>query len=215
MIMASRTVDADGVEELMASCEGIIVKLAKRYFRPLNGGITLEELMHEARVATWKAAERWQKVEDKRAKFSTYAWNAIRHDLYFYVCQTGSTIYVPRQGSLERRKAVMVHVESMDVPLNSWGGSWHDFIAEDQTESHYSDEELDMLLRAMRLLNERDRRILKERFFEERTLESVARDKGVTREAVRQLQVKAMKKLKLRIGELNRSRPMATRNQEE
>lgn len=191
---------AESIETLMDSCRGMIVSLARKYFRPGDSWISLEELVHEARVSVWKSAMRWQAKEAHYAKFSTYAWNRIRHDLYLYICQTTGTIYVPRQGNLERRKAMMVHTVSLDEALTSDGFCRHDFIAQDQEPSLYSQDEVDNLRLVVATLDDEERWLIGERFGNQRTLASIAEDAGVTMEAIRQREVKTLKKIRQRIA---------------
>lgn len=213
MIMASRTDDADGVEELMASCRGIVVKLAKRYHRPLHTWITMDELIHEATVSVWKAAKKWQELQERKGRFSSYAWDWIRHDLYLYVCQTAGTIYVPRQGNWRRRAEVMVHTVSLDEALNDSGFTRHEFIAQETAESLYDSDEHELMKRGLELLDARDRWILTEYYFKGRTLRNMGEERGTAHQAVNQLRAKALKRLKLRVGELQRQRQIQQKGQ--
>lgn len=186
------------VDALVASCKGIIVSLARRYLR-VESGITLDEMMHEARVSVWRSAVRWQTFEERSGKFSSYAFNRIRHDLYQFCCDMSQTIRVPRQATHERRRQLLVPTVSLDEVLSYGDSTRHDLIQATDEAGVYSEDEVEWVRGVMENLPERERWVLRERFLNERTHQSLATELGITREGVRQRELLALRKLRKRL----------------
>ena len=109
---------------------------------------------------------------------------------------------------------------SLNAPIGGAGGDgeseWMDWLADDQTEGTQEtrladaeefDERMSLLQEAMADLNERERHIIQERRLKDEpaTLEDLSKEYGVSRERVRQIEVRAFEKLqkamKRRAGE--------------
>jgi RNA polymerase sigma-32 factor len=97
---------------------------------------------------------------------------------------------------------------SLNAPLRNdgeGGGEWQDWLVDEDQESQETivadREELKMrramLAQAMKTLNPRERRILTERRLQEEplTLEELSQEYGISRERVRQIEVRAFEKL--------------------
>lgn len=112
-----------------------------------------------------------------------------------------------------------------DASLNATVGSgdgdsvaqWQDWLEDetaDQAQAYAETEELDarrqMLMASMSALNERERDILKERRLrdEPMTLEDLSTRYGVSRERIRQIEVRAFEKLQQRMRDLARDKGM-------
>jgi|688.fasta_scaffold02660_42 RNA polymerase sigma factor (sigma-70 family) len=186
------------VDVLVASCAGILVSLARRYWRA-ESGITLDEMMHEARVSVWRSAVRWQTFEERTGKFSSYAFNRIRHDLYQFCCDMSQTIRVPRQATHERRREMLVPTVSLDEVLRDGDSTRYDFIQATEEPGVYSEDEVEWVRHVMATLPERERWVLRERFLNERTHQSLATELGITREGVRQRELVALRKIRKRL----------------
>jgi RNA polymerase sigma-32 factor len=112
-----------------------------------------------------------------------------------------------------------------DASLNATVGSdgdsttqWQDWLEDedsDQAEAYAERDELDarraLLDQAMSVLNERERHILEQRRLTETpvTLEELSESYGVSRERIRQIEVRAFDKLQARIKDLARGKGMA------
>jgi len=106
--------------------------------------------------------------------------------------------------SMNRRMA-MGGDTSLNVSMNEDGeGQWQDWLADDRplqdqlvAEAQETDVRHEMLLSAMDDLNDRERNILQERRLAEepKTLEELSQVYGVSRERVRQIEVRAFEKL--------------------
>ena len=95
---------------------------------------------------------------------------------------------------------------SLNAPLrqDSEGGEWQDWLVDDSADQETTlgdQEELElrheMLARAMQSLNEREMHILTERRLKDEpaTLEDLSQEYGISRERVRQIEVRAFEKL--------------------
>ncbi|MEQ1617946.1 MAG: RNA polymerase sigma factor RpoH [Terricaulis sp.] len=99
---------------------------------------------------------------------------------------------------------------SLNAPIGGAGGEgeseWMDWLADDKTEgtqetrladSEEYNQRMELLQAAMSDLNERERHIIKERRLrdEPATLEDLSKEYGVSRERVRQIEVRAFEKL--------------------
>lgn len=103
---------------------------------------------------------------------------------------------------------------SLNAPLKSDGegaSEWQDWLTDDdadQAEAYAEQDELDnrraMMMEAMEELNERERHILTERKLkdEPKTLEDLSQVYNVSRERIRQIEVRAFEKLQKRMREL-------------
>ena len=105
--------------------------------------------------------------------------------------------------NMNRRLASPDH--SLNAPMRKDGdGEWQDWLmdeTEDQETRFAEREELtdrrQLLVRAMKTLSERERHILNERRLKDSpaTLENLSRQYGISRERVRQIEVRAFEKL--------------------
>src|SRR5690554_334409 len=121
------------------------------------------------------------------------------------VTHIATQLNVPEQDvvSMNRRLAAPDH--SLNAPLRQDGdGEWQDWLVDDQEsqETMLADrQELEqrraLLVNAMESLNERERHILTERRLQENptTLEDLSQVYGISRERVRQIEVRAFEKL--------------------
>ena len=111
---------------------------------------------------------------------------------------------------------------SLNAPLraDTESGEWQDWLVDDQPdqeESYAAKEELDKrreyLTTAMEGLNERERRIFEARRLSEDpiTLEDLSSEFGVSRERIRQIEVRAFEKVQKAVQQAARSESMAAR----
>ncbi|SDE69074.1 RNA polymerase sigma factor RpoH [Rhodospira trueperi] len=112
---------------------------------------------------------------------------------------------VPEQDVVNMNRRLGSPDHSLNAPVRMDGeGEWQDWLVDDgeSQEAMLADhEELsqrrDLLARAMETLNQRERHILTERRLSEEpmTLEDLSREYGISRERVRQIEVRAFEKL--------------------
>lgn len=121
--------------------------------------------------------------------------------------------------SMNRRMA-MGGDTSLNVPMREDGeGQWQDWLADDaplQDEQVAASQEQDMrhqlLIEAMTALNDREKHILAERRLAEepKTLEELSQHYGVSRERVRQIEVRAFEKLQKAMMKIAGDRQLLT-----
>lgn len=105
---------------------------------------------------------------------------------------------------------------SLNAPLREDGeGEWQDWLADDSptqdvmvAEAEEADIRHELLREALLTLNDRERHILTERRLAEepRTLEELSQEYGISRERVRQIEVRAFEKLQKEMVKLSRER---------
>ena len=110
---------------------------------------------------------------------------------------------------------------SLNVQVGSDGEGttqWQDWLADDSADqaSDYAEKDefdtrIDMMTEAMSVLNEREKDILTQRRLSEETvtLEDLSTKYDVSRERIRQIEVRAFEKLSARVRELAREKGMA------
>jgi RNA polymerase sigma-32 factor len=121
------------------------------------------------------------------------------------VTKIAEMLSVPEQDVVNMNRRLAAPDHSLNAPLRSDSeGEWQDWLV-DETESQESAmaerEEMDgrkaLLAGALKTLNERERHILLERRLKENptTLEELSQHYGISRERVRQIEVRAFEKL--------------------
>ena len=112
---------------------------------------------------------------------------------------------VPEQDVINMNRRLTSPDHSLNAPLRVDGeGEWQDWLVDedqDQERDYAENEELELrrrlLMKGMECLNEREQHILTERRLsdEPKTLEELSQEYGVSRERVRQIEVRAFEKL--------------------
>jgi RNA polymerase sigma-32 factor len=135
------------------------------------------------------------------------------------VKQIATKLGVPEQDVIDMNRRLSGDA-SLNAPLRQEGeGEWQDWLVDDATnqetrlvEDEESRNRLGALREAMDVLNERERRIFEARRLAEDpvTLEELSEEFGVSRERVRQIEVRAFEKIQAAVKDL-----MARREQPE
>ena len=125
------------------------------------------------------------------------------------VTEIATSLNVPEQDVVSMNRRLAAPDNSLNAPLRADGdGEWQDWLVDDtvdqETQLAESEELIarrGLLTQAMERLNERERHILTERRLKEdpSTLEQLSQEYGISRERVRQIEVRAFEKLQLAI----------------
>lgn len=175
------------VEEVLVEHEGFLVLQAMRW-AGTSPGVALEDLLQEGRLGLLEAWERFD--AERGVKFLTYASHWVYQRMGRWVKNTGTTVRVPQY----RAGKVAQFYASLDEPVNAGDGEHgtrlHELLAAPEGEVMLSGDAgmMALLETEMARLTERERFVMVERFWKERTLDDVGRELGVTREWVRQIE---------------------------
>ncbi|MHB0960924.1 MAG: sigma-70 family RNA polymerase sigma factor [Pirellulaceae bacterium] len=156
----------------------LAVSVARQY---ANLEFQLDELLSEAHVTLLRCVEIFD--ADRGYRFSTYATNAIRHNLNRYV----SRQHRLRQNTREYVATDGMTAESTENPQHR--------------EREYS-ARMSGVSRWLRELDPREQTILRSRYgltedTSKATLQALAQQLGLSRERIRQLEIRAIQKLRM------------------
>lgn len=210
--------DRSVIGEILELNDGYVHKFVNKVKEKgmLNHLFTYDDAVQEARLALIKAAE---KHDFRKGAFSTYAnwymFAAMKKSLDCYVT------HIPDNHATDYRcdrlkdgvagfVTSVINAESLDeIAYTDFPEDLPDEVFYDEVVRDNKDftEEIDrmalrqILEKSMSELTEREQKVLKMRMGwdsgEEMTLEAVAKEMGVTRERIRQVEAKAIRKLRV------------------
>jgi RNA polymerase sigma-32 factor len=115
---------------------------------------------------------------------------------------------------MNRRLAAPDH--SLNAPMRADSeGEWQDWLVDDApnqetllADREQKDDRSELLVEGLKVLNEREQRILTARRLQDEpaTLEDLSKEYGISRERVRQIEVRAFEKLQTAIREAAKAR---------
>lgn len=171
--------------ELVKQWTPLVHYVAYRYRERLKRWYEIDDLVSEGQLAIWDSAK-WYDPALGIASFKTYAYKAVYHrydrlEKYWRAkCRRDS-----------KRSVSMDETYDNGEPLRQFASE--DPIPDAALALEGSRSEL---LRAFESLNPRERRVLEGRFVDQRKLQAIADDFGVSRERIRQLESTALNKLR-------------------
>ncbi len=202
-----KVIDKKTKDKIVLENLPLVKKVASKIFYRLpKGEVDFDELVNTGIIGLMKAIDRYDK---EKAKFSTYAYIKIRGEILDYL---RSLDVMPRtmrekikEENLEEGKnlplsktAIMVSIEKAIV-----NGDEEFKIIDTLSSDRISPEDevirddlREKLLRAIDLLNEKEKITLQMLFFEEKPLQEVADVLNVSVSRVSQIKGEAVKKLK-------------------
>lgn len=186
-------------------------------------GVDFEDLWQEGMIGLLDTLDRWDM--DRPIRFTTYAWWWIRNRVQRYAQQHCSDIRWPFKAQRmkaklgrgedvpavwrERVEGAATVCASVDQPVHPDSTRTMGEATPGPDAVGWLEAVLDFeTLLAEDCLDERDRFVLSERCAD-RTLESIGKELGLTRERVRQLEDEALQRLRERVEAVQHDEPIA------
>ena len=208
-------------KELLEGNLRFVITVAKQY---QNQGLELSDLVAEGNVGLLKAIQNFDWT--KKLRFISYAVWWIRQSILQSLNENARTIRLPvnvvqelfkekkaidrKGGELSDKFANLPSIVNLDKEINDEGDTLLDMISDQNTimpdEAFNSKDVLKEKLNGiMAILDERERAIVEDYFGlsgQSRTLEDIGNDFNLTKERVRQIKEKALRKLRNESSEL-------------
>lgn len=169
-----------------------VLKNAHQWHRA-HPTVELQDLVQEGNLALMEAHQRFDPT--KGANFMTYAAYWIRSYMKRFVAHMRDTIRIP-EGQFGK---IRMECDSLDrAVMNDSDTTLGEMIAAPEAEEQIQDDKdtVEMLKAALKRLKPIEQQVIKARFMDQRTLDDVSHDYGLTRERIRQIQNKALAKLR-------------------
>lgn len=167
-------------------------------------GVTLEDLDQEGYLAIKEAADRY---DPSKGSFLTILGYTVLHRISRNTCGRSGRYIITEDGRRVRVSADAMHrAASLDESVNEddGGTTLGDLQADPAAEAEmqeaenriYREQLHEALEEALGKLSERERLVIEGRYFEGKTLKQLASDHGVNSERIRQIEWKALVRLR-------------------
>jgi RNA polymerase primary sigma factor len=202
-------------QEILEGNLRFVITVAKQY---QNQGLDLSDLISEGNFGLMKAIQNFD--WSKKLRFISYAVWWIRQSILQSLNENARTIRLPvnvvqelqkekklidsKGGELSAKFAYLPNVINLESQVNEDGDTLIDFIPNENSEAPdatFNTKEVlkEKLMTMLSILDERERAIVEDYFGlagTSRTLEDIGNDFNLTKERVRQIKEKALRKLR-------------------
>lgn len=188
-------------KKLISSNLRLVVYVAKKYINYCCPGISFADLIQEGNIGLIRAADKFDTSRGYR--FGTYAVYWIKQAIRKAILRHQNTIRVPEATQMKSfqydvdtapsklfRDAVRVKTI---LPLDTL--AHHDQPIIEDTDQPNFDTIAELCKELTQQLNERERYVIKCRYWHKMTLQEVGKELHVTRERIRQIEATAIKKM--------------------
>lgn len=175
-------------EALVRQWTPIVQSLARRYQARLARWHEFDDLLNEGRIALWDASEKYDGSLGL-ASFKTYAYRAVQH-------RFEALAHYWRA----KRRRDSIKSESMDESYDS-GDPYLQIASGDLSAEEHLQVRHDrqVINEALDSIGAREQQVIEARFVHGHLLEDIAKDHGVSRERIRQIEQRALDKLQCRL----------------
>ncbi len=198
--------DINAQNQLLLYHEPFMKRTVAKYARR-SSSLDFDDLLMAARYGLLHALTKFEvgkisKVTGKPIRFLSYAGNWIRNYIQIEV-RDSTLIHVPAYNWEHRTKTKFLefanrawNIVPMDLLSAQTSKRCYE-IADESEPSPYNDDDVAILHKALALIDPRLRGVIRDRYFMNRSLAQVAARLKVTREAVRMMQLKGVKALRV------------------
>jgi RNA polymerase sigma factor (sigma-70 family) len=160
----------------------LVRHVASQYYPKLARFYDYDDIVAVGQMAVWAATATYR--EDGGASFKSYAYVSLVHRFEL----------LRRTGRSQKRRGFVI---SMDEE-NEMGEPRHQYAGTDRSQDECLEtiEGKALLTEVLGRLSPRERHVIEQRFVEERTFESIALDWEISRERIRQIEKRAVGKLR-------------------
>jgi RNA polymerase sigma factor (sigma-70 family) len=164
--------------------------------------VPVDELVDAGKLGIMKADRKF--VAKRGVKFLTYAAWWIKSEMQKYLAQQGSAVVVPQNKYFEAQNFKRSQV-NLNAPIDAEDDrTYADVmlsIDEESTDNTERTELLEGITKALAQLKPADQQIVRDYFFENKTMDEIAVQNGVTHQAIQQRMVKIKRKLRFKLRE--------------
>lgn len=188
-------------DRLVSSCEGMIVKWVRKYARGVPH--LYDDLLSECRLAVALSVPTYDPT--RGMKFSGYAMFRVRNACFETMRSQRWTVNLPINRNPEKAKKHGGSLRTQSTTIVNDAGEEREMVFPvwDPSPDFLRHEKLWELFRTE--LSDRERDILVSRFEREQTLEEIAARYALSRERIRQLEERALRRLRVKLERQERA----------
>lgn len=163
-----------------------------------------DDLVSVGRMALLKSLNSWR--PGLKSTLRTYSYSAVNNEIRNYVSNnsfdlnySSSMQKSDRKKGVESTKPIALRIDQCSINDDEWYTLRDSVLPSGSPPADHKtmvDEQTHLVKEALGCLTKRERFVINERFYEQKTLAAVGEGLGVTRQRVKQIQQRALNKLK-------------------